>query len=161
MKYLKSFYFMVESISTYSISNIEDDTFITKYYFTDAEDNRYLVQFKNDKIGTKSKPMVGSSYELCYYVWDEEIGDWNVNKIVNSNVWSVLHTVFGTILNDFIKNKSWINLIRMEGLAKEVEKTFVTQRTKMYLRHFRNNPNPNFRLEYFGGNKINLLINKK
>ena len=35
MKYLKSFYFMVESISTYSISNIEDDTFITKYYFTD------------------------------------------------------------------------------------------------------------------------------
>jgi hypothetical protein len=81
MKYLKSFYFMVESINTYSISNIEDDTFITKYYFTDDEDNKYLVQFKNDKIGTKSKPMVGSSYELCYYVWDREIEDWNVNNL--------------------------------------------------------------------------------
>lgn len=151
---------MIESINTYNISNIEDDTFITKYYFTDIENNQYLVQFKNDKIGPKSKPMVGNSYELCYYVWDEDIEDWNVNKIVNANVWSVLHTIFGDILNDFIRKRPWISYIRLEGLAKEVEKDFITQRTKLYLRHFRNNPSPYWRLEYFGGNKITLLINK-
>jgi len=160
MKYLKTFYFMVESINTYDITNIEEEKFVTKYYFTDIEGNRYLVRFKNDKIGTKMKPMIGKTYELCYYVWDEEIGDWNVNKIVNTNVWSVLHTIFNEILNDFIKRNPWINNIRMEGLAKEIERDLVTQRTKLYLRHFRNNPNPNLMVEYFGGNKINLVLKK-
>ena len=48
-----------------------------QYHFSDDLGNKYLVQFKNDKIGTKLKPILGNSYELTYYVWDDDINDWS------------------------------------------------------------------------------------
>ena len=162
MKYLKKFNILIrEFVETYDIKSISGDEFVVKYQFTDIENNRYLVQFKNDTVGTKKNPILGNSYELTYYVWDDEVGDWNVNKIVNSNVWRVLHTIFGVVLEDFILKHSWVNSIRLEGLAKEREKEFITQRTKLYLRHLKNNPINGFRIENWGNNRINLIRNKK
>jgi hypothetical protein len=161
MKYLMNFIMMNESIEGYSIDKrMDSDDFLVNYEFTDLNDNRYLVQFKNDTVGPKSNPVLGKCYELTYYVWDEEINNWNVNKLVNTNLYKVLVTVFGTILNDFIKRKPWVTRIRFEGLAKEQEREYVTQRTKAYLRHLRNNPVPNFSVENFGNNRITLIKNK-
>lgn len=159
MKYLIKFENMSE-IKSYDIKSITGDDFLVKYEFTDLDGNDYLVQFKNDTLGPKSRPILGNSYELTYYVWDDEVNNWNVNKIVNGNVWRILHTVLGTVLIDFVTKRPWVTTIRIEGLAKEQEKDFVTQRTKMYLRHLRNNTIPGFRVENFGNNKINLIKNK-
>ena len=160
MKYLIYFSMMNENIESYSIDKIMDsDDFLVRYEFTDSNENRYLVQFKNDTIGPKTKPMLGKCYELTYYVWDEDVNNWNVNKLVNTNLYRVLHTVFGVILIDFLEKKPWVHQIRLEGLAKEQEREYVTQRTKAYLRHLKNNPIPNFRVENFGNNKINIIKN--
>lgn len=162
MKHLKKFYFMIrEFVDTYDIKSISDDIFNIKYNFTDDDGNDYLVLFKNDKVGPKSKPIIGNSYELTWYVWDNDIDDWSVTKIVNSNVWKTLHTVFGVIVEDFITKNTFVTEIRFEGLAKEIEKEFVTQRTKLYLRHLKNNPVSGFRVENFGTNRIILIKIKK
>ena len=162
MKYLKNFNIMVkESIETYKIKSVDNDNdFLIKYYFMDIEENNFMVQFKNDKIGPKLNPMLGNSYELTWYVRDDEFNNWSVNKIVNTNIWRLLHTIFGVILEDFLLKKPWINSIRLEGLAKEQKKEFITQRTKLYLRHLKNNPVNGFRLENFSNNKIILTKNK-
>ncbi len=160
MKYLIN-YMLFESIETYKIESVLDNDFDTKYHFSDDLDNKYLVQFKNDKIGTKLKPILGNSYELTYYVWDDDINDWSVTKIVNSDVYKTIYTIFGDILSDFLSKRSWVSLIRIEGLAKDKEREFVTQRTKLYLRYLRRNPVNGYNIEYFGGNKINLVKNKK
>ncbi len=145
-----------EFVDTYDIKSISDDIFNIKYNFTDDDGNDYLVLFKNDKVGPKSKPIIGNSYELTWYVWDNDIDDWSVTKIVNSNVWKTLHTVFGVIVEDFITKNTFVTEIRLEGLSKESEKiNFITQRTKLYLRHFRNNPVTGFKLENWR-NKILL-----
>jgi hypothetical protein len=92
MKYLKNFYFMIkESVETYDIkSEVNENNFVIKYEFNDDDGNRFMVQFKNDTIGPKSKPMLGNSYELTWYVWDNEIENWSFTKVVNSNVWKIL-----------------------------------------------------------------------
>ena len=163
MKYLKNFYFMIkESVETYDIkSEVNENNFVIKYEFNDDDGNRFMVQFKNDTIGPKSKPMLGNSYELTWYVWDNEIENWSVTKVVNSNVWKILHTIFGVILEDFILKNPIVTEIRFEGLAKDVEKNYLTQRTKLYLRHLKNNPVTGFKLENFGSNRIILRKIKK
>lgn len=83
MKYLKSIKdVMNESIESYSFEVESNDDFNVKYRFDDLDGNKYLVQFKNDSIGSKSKPILGTSYELSYFVWDDEINNWSVSKIV-------------------------------------------------------------------------------
>ena len=88
MKYLKNFTIMIrEGIETYEIKSVENDNdFMVKYYFMDVEENDFMVQFKNDSVGPKSNPMLGNSYELTWYVWDEEVNNWSVTKIVNTNI---------------------------------------------------------------------------
>ncbi len=157
MKYLKKFK-MFESLKTgYSYQLVNGDDFITSYEFSDDSNNKFLVQFKNDKIGPVKSPRLSKTYELCYYVWDDDINDWSVSKIVNANIWMILQTVLGDILNDFISRKSWVSIIRIEGLSKETQKTFISQRTKIYLRYLRSNPIKGYDIEYFGSNKINLV----
>lgn len=155
MKYLIE-YKLFETMKAYDITDIEGNDFLVKYYFTDIEENRYLVQFKNDKVGPNNKKTLGTSYEFTYYVWDSDLEAWSVSKIVNTNVWNVLRTVFGVVMNDFIEKRPWLKVIRLEGLAKDKEREFVTQRTKLYVRHLTNNPIPNFTMENYG-NRINLI----
>jgi len=162
MKYLKNFITMViEGIESYKVNILTNSNFITKYVFSDLEGNEYLVQLKNDVVGPKNNPIIGSSYELTYFVWDEGIGDWSIDKIVNSNVFRVMKTIFGEIVPLFLNENSWVNLLRFEGLAKENENKFaITQRTKLYLRYLSNNPIDGYKMEN-NGNRINLIKIKK
>jgi hypothetical protein len=158
MKHINNYKLFLESKS-YSNSLIKDDNFYVDYTFEDDLGNRFLVQFKNITIG---KGHLSKEYTMSYFVWDDDIQDWSVSKLVESNPWRILSTVLGDITNDFLKRKSFIcNKLQFEGLAKENEKGYMTQRTKMYLRHLENNPIPNFRMSNYGNNTITLTrINK-
>ena len=143
-------------IESYDINRLPCDEFVVKYGFEDVDGNEYLVQLKNDAMGPGSSKL-GSSYELTYFVWDVNIKDWSINKIVNSNIFRLTKTVFGDVVSDFLKSRNWIKSIRFEGLAKETEKKFAkTKRTKIYVRYLTNNPIEGYRLE--GDlNRINLV----
>ena len=163
MKYLKSIKDVInESVQSYSFEIDSNDDLNVKYRFDDLDGNKYLVQFKNDSIGPKSKPILGKSYELAYFVWDDEINDWSVSKIVNSvkgNVYSTLKTIFDKILNHFLESRSWINYIWFEGLSKNKEVSYQSQRSRVYLRYLKNNPVTGFDVQNFGNNRITLIRN--
>lgn len=164
MKYLKSIKDINESINSYSFDVESNDDLNVKYRFTDLDGNKYLVQFKNDSVGPKNKPVLGTSYELAWFVWDNEINDWSVSKVVNSvkgNVYSTLKTIFDKILNYFLESRSWIKSIWFEGLSKNQETSYQSQRTRVYLRYLRNNPIEGFDAQNFGNNRITLIRNKK
>ena len=152
---------IIKCIENYEIKSVENENdFIVKYYFKDIDLNDFMVQFKNDTVGSKSSPMLGNSYEITWYVLDDKVNKWSVTKIVNTDIWRTLHTIFGDILEFFLLERTWVTSIRLEGLSKENEKiNSITQRTKFYLRHLRNNPVPMFKLEN-RGNKILLTKNK-
>ena len=145
-----------EGIESYKINLLPCDEFVVKYGFTDVDGNEYLVQLKNDAMGPRNSNL-GSSYELTYFVWDEEIGDWSIDKIVNSNIFRLTSTVFGKVLKEFLNTRPWIKSIRFEGIAKKTEKKFTkTKRTNLYLRYLTNNPIEYYRLEN-DLNRINLI----
>ena len=162
MKYLKSIKdVMNESIEGYSSYLESNDDLIVKYRFVDADGNKYLVKFKNDSTGP-NKSILGTSYELSYFVWDNDINGWSISKIVNSvkgNVYKTLKTIFGKILNDFLKSRSWVKSIWFIGLAKEDDIT-QSQRSRIYLRHLKNNPIAGFDVNSLG-NRIVLTKNNK
>ena len=143
-------------IDSYEIKLLPCDKFAVKYGFTDIDGNDYLVQFKNDSTGPKNS-ILGSSYELTYFVWDEDILNWSVDKIVNSNIFRVTKTVFGDIVSLFLNSTPWVKTLRFEGISKETEgKYVITKRTKLYTRFLKNNPIEGYRLES-DMNRINLI----
>lgn len=157
MMHIKKFYHMNESFSGYSYRLIDNQKdMIVKYGFEDEFGNDFLVVFRNDTVGPESKPMLGKSYELTYFVRDTDTGKWSVDKVVSTNLRMLLATIFGDILSDFISHRSWINTIRLEGLAKDGE-VGQTKRTKVYLRYFENNTVDGFRLVQVSTNKMNLV----
>lgn len=127
-----------------------------KYEFTDEYGNDFLVVFTNDTVGPISKPMLGKSYELTYFVKDTDSGDWSVSKVVNTNLRLLLRTILGDILTDFLNDRPWVNTIRLEGLAKDGE-VGQTKRTKVYLRYFENNEVEGFKLVQVSLNRMNLI----
>lgn len=151
MKHLKS-------VESYKWEFISDDNFIVKYSFLDSMDNEYLVEFKNDYDTVGDRKVLSKQYELLYFVKDDD--NYNVRKIVNVNPYRTLKTILDDILNDFLKRKSWISSIRMQGLDKDFEKDFITQRTKLYVRYLQRNPIPNFELKQYG-NTLKLNKNGK
>lgn len=163
MKYLKSIKdVMNESIEGYSSYIESNDDFKVKYRFVDADGNKYLVKFKNDPTGPNNS-ILGTSYELSYFVWDNDINDWSISKIVNSvkgNVYKTLKTIFGKILNDFLKSRSWVKSIWLIGLPKE-DDISQSQRSRIYLRHLKNNPIAGFDVKSLGDNRIVLTKNNK
>ena len=166
MKYLKSIKDVMnesienESIEGYSSYIESNDDFKVKYRFVDADGNKYLVKFKNDPTGPNNS-ILGTSYELSYFVWDNDINDWSISKIVNSgNVYTTLKTIFGKILNDFLKSRSWVKSIWFIGLAKK-DDISKSQRSRIYLRHLQNNPISGFDVKSLGDNRIVLTKNNK
>ena len=155
MKYLKTTMDMIiEGIESYEVNLLPGNEFLTKYTFTDVEGNDYLVQLKNDSMRPGN---LGSSYELTYFVWDVDIKDWSISKVVNANIFRLVKTIFSVIVPKFLNDKPWVKMIRFEGLAKENEDKFViTQRTKLYVRFLTNNPIDGYRMEK-NGNKVNLI----
>jgi len=147
---------IIEGIESYEVNLLPGNDFLIKYTFTDVEENNYLVQLKNDSMGPGNSNL-GSSYELTYFVWDDEIKDWSISKVVNANIFRLVKTIFSNIVPEFLKNKPWVKMVRFEGLAKENEDKFViTQRTKLYMRFLNNNPIEGYKMEK-NGNKINLI----
>lgn len=149
MKYLKS---MFEEIESYKFQIISDNPQLVRYSFIDLKFNNYLVEFKN--IVVNKKGVLSTTYELAYYV--EENGQFTVSKIVNVNIYSILKTVFGEILNDFIKKHSWVKTIFFIGLSKDRERDYVSARTRVYMRYLNRNPIPGFRISQIG-NTIKLI----
>ena len=152
MKYLTEFLqFLTEEAQSYHFELESDDPFMVKYTFNDVVGNKYLVEFKNKSV-TKTGDL-SNVYELLYYVEDE--GSYSVSKIVNVNPYKVLQTVFGDILNDFMKRCSWAKEIFFVGLSKDKEKDYVSSRTRIYKRYLDMNPPSGFSVRQ-GGNTIKL-----
>jgi len=153
MKYLNPISnLLMESIESYQWELISDTDTITQYNFYDLVDNKYLVQFKS-LPGLKGG--LSTSWELTYFVKSDD-GSYSVSKLVNVNPYRTLKTVFGDILNDFIKIKSWVKIISLEGLSKEREREYISQRTKMYVRYLERNPISGYRLSHYNNN-ISLI----
>ena len=158
MKHIHNYNLFLES-NSYVNSLSRDNNYYVDYIFEDDLGNKFLVQFKNITIG---KGDLSKEYTMSYFVWDDNIQDWSVTKLVESSPWKIVSTVLGDIVNDFLKRKSFLcNKVQFEGLAKENEKNYMTQRTKMYLRYLTNNPISNFKMSNYGNNIITLTrINK-
>ncbi len=142
-----------------TVKMTKDDNYYIDYQFEDNIGNKFLVQFKNVTLG---KNILSKEYTMSYFVWDKDINNWSVTKLAKSSPYKIVSTVLGNILNDFLSRKSYLcNKVQFEGLAKENEKEFQSQRTKMYLRYLENNPIPNFKMTNYGNNIITLTrINK-
>jgi hypothetical protein len=158
MKHIHNYNLFLES-NSYVNSLSRDNNYYVDYTFKDDLGNKFLVQFKNITIGKRD---LSKEYTMSYFVWDDNIQDWSVSKLVESSPWKIVSTVLGDIVNDFLKRKSFLcNKLQFEGLAKENEKNYMTQRTKMYLRYLSNNPISNFKMSNYGNNIITLTrINK-
>lgn len=129
MKYLtKINEFVNESVNSYDFYLIQDDPKEFKYEFCDVVGNKYLVEFKN--VDRKNLSHI---YELKYYVYNN--GEYSVSKIVNVNPYRILQTVFGDIINDFIKKCPFVKEIYLTGLSKEREREFISSRTRIYKRY--------------------------
>jgi hypothetical protein len=153
MKSIKNYSdFLLESVQSYDWEFRSDRGKIIEYTFIDNDGNNYLVQFKNIPVSIKSN--LSNEFELVYFVHDGE--NYTVSKLVGSNIWRTVQTVLTDILNDFIERYLWVKKIVINGLAKDREKSFLAQRTKVYNRHLDRNPIPGFRKEIFG-NRINLI----
>ena len=159
MKHLYNYISFTESNSFSDFNITKDDNYYVEYTFNDNKGNRFLVQFKNIIIG---KNTLSKEYTMSYFVWDSEINNWSVSKLISSSPYKIVSMVLGKILNDFVVRKSFLcNKVQFEGLAKENERDYMTQRTKMYLRYLGNNPVPNFKMTNYGNNTITLTrINK-
>ena len=143
--------FISEGLESYQFDLLSDDPFLYKYQFFDRADNKYLVEFKN--IPVKKEGDLSNLYELLYYVEDE--GSFTVYKVVNVNPYKTLKVVFGDILNDFTKRCSWAKNIFFVGLAKDLEKDYVTSRTKIYKRYLDMNTPVGFSISQ-AGNAIQM-----
>lgn len=155
MKYLNSIYdLLLEEVQSYQWELVSDGDKKVKYTFDDDNGNSYLVEIKN-LPGIKND--LSTSWELVYFVVDEDQYSrfFSVSKVVNVNPYKTLQTVFGDILRDFIKRRSWAKTIMIHGLAKDREREFISQRTKMYVRFLERNPIPGYKLTQYG-NRINL-----
>lgn len=155
MKHLNSIYdLLLEEVQSYQWELVSDGDKKVKYTFDDANGNSYLVEIKN-LPGIKND--LSTSWELVYFVVDEDQYSrfFSVSKVVNVNPYRTLQTVFGDILRDFIKRKSWDKTIMIHGLAKDREREFISQRTKVYVRFLERNPIPGYKLTQYG-NRINL-----
>ncbi len=149
MKYLKYFE-SLNDVYELSVKKIKDDNFSVDYTFNDDKGNDFLVQFKNISSKVMDRKILGKEYTMSYFVKNGTIcgeDNWSVSKLVNSNPLRIVKTVFGKITNDFLNEKKWCNKLHIEGLSKDNEKDFVSQRTKMYVRYLIQNPIVGFKME--------------
>lgn len=143
---------LFELVESYPVEIISDSDPIIKYKFNDIQGNEYLVEIKNLDDPERSGKILGKRYEIVYFVLNNN--DYSVSKIVNVNPYRTVQTVLGYILNDFFKKRPWVTQIRLTGLSKDLEKEYISQRTKFYLRFLEKNPIKGFRVRSVG----NLII---
>jgi hypothetical protein len=139
MKHLKSIFESIESFTFEDGGNI-DGTYY--YFFTDGQ-NEFRVEIDRKPEGEA---------EILYRV--KEDNDWTF-KVVQTNIFRLLKTIFNGILPDFISKNDWCQMITIKGLGKGTEKDPLHQRTKVYYRYLQNNPIDGWELDRYG-NEIYL-----
>lgn len=151
MKFIFNFFNFNESLSfKNTVKILRDDNFHVDYEFEDHLGNKFLVQFKNiTHNGRLSK-----EYTFSYFVWDVDNDNWSVSKEIDSNPYRIVRTVLGDILNDFINRKRWCGRIYFEGLSKESQREYISQRSKFYLRFLEQNPVNGFNMANYGNKFI-------
>ena len=149
-------------IESYWWTCTSTDNLCTTYEFEDEEFGyRYLVEFKNKFNRAGGKKELTTTYELLYYLFDDYKQEWSVSILSGHNIWRVIKTVFGNILTDFLTNNKRFKIDRCQeliivGLSKTLEKSYQSQRTRVYLRFLVRNPIPGFKVEC-RGNTITLI----
>lgn len=151
MKFLKT-YRLFELVKSYNWSYLGNTEGYQadsnqQYKFTDDYNNEFIVEFIK-------KSNESDEVELKWFV--TEGGSNNMNKVVNGNPFRILETILSEILIDYLNRNQWVALLYMQGLGKDQEKELETQRTRLYVRHLKNNPIPGYEL-YHGGNDIELI----
>ncbi len=120
---------------------------LIKYEFS-INDDKYLVEFRK---------MI-NMWELLYYIWDGR--SWSVSKLGSKgNIYKIIDLVFGKYLNKFINDYNPKEIL-IEGLSKDKEKEYVSQRTRVYLRYLKRNTPTGWEI-YPKGNPINNIIKLK
>jgi hypothetical protein len=138
MRYIKSIF---ESIEFYPFEDGLDGA--TYYYFFSDGQNEFRVEIDRKPEGEA---------EILYRV--KENNDWTF-KVVQTNIFSLLKTIFNGIIPDFISKNDWCSEITIKGLGKGNESDAITQRTKVYYRYLQNNPIEGWELDRYG-NEIYL-----
>jgi hypothetical protein len=139
MKHLISIFESIDSFP-FEDGGLEDTTYY--YFFSDGQ-NEFRVEIDRKPEGEA---------EILYRVKEGE--DWTF-KVVQTNIFSLLKTIFSGIIPDFISKNDWCQMITIKGLGKGTEKDPIHQRTKVYYRYLQNNPIDGWELDRYG-NEIYL-----
>ena len=139
MRHIKSIF---ESIDFFPFEDggLEGATYY--YFFSDGQ-NEFRVEIDRKPEGEA---------EILYRV--KEGSEWTF-KVVQTNIFSLLKTIFSGIIPDFISKNDWCQMITIKGLGKGTEKDPLHQRTKVYYRYLQNNPMDGWELDRYG-NEIYL-----
>ena len=140
MKHLKSIFESIESFP-FEDGGHEGETYYY-YYFSDGQ-NEFRVEIDRKPEG---------EVEVLYRV--KEDSEWTF-KVVKTNIFSLLKTIFSGIIPDFISKNDWCQMITIKGLGKGTEKDPIHQRTKVYYRYLQNNPIEGWELDRYS-NEIYL-----
>ena len=114
MKFIKPIFEFVESYPFEEGGSIS----ATYYYFFSDGQNDFRVEIDRKPQGEA---------EILYRV--KEGDNWTF-KIVPTNIYKILKTIFGEIIPDFISKNPWCEMIKIKGLGKETESEPTTKRTK-------------------------------
>jgi len=139
MRYIKSIFESIESFP-FEDGGLEGATYY--YFFSDGQ-NEFRVEIDRKPEGEA---------EILYRV--KEGDEWTF-KVVQTNIFSLLKTIFSGIIPDFISKNDWCQMITIKGLGKGTEKYPLHQRTKVYYRYLQNNPIDGWELDRYG-NEIYL-----
>lgn len=139
MKYIKSIFESIDSFP-FEYGGLEGETYY--YFFSDGQ-NEFRVEIDRKPEGEA---------EILYRVKENE--EWSF-KVVQTNIFSLLKTIFSKIIPDFISKNDWCQMITIKGLGKGTEKEPIHQRTKVYYRYLQNNPIEGWELDRYG-NEIYL-----
>ena len=139
MKHLKSIFESIESFP-FEDGGLEVATYY--YFFSDGQ-NEFRVEIDRNSQ---------NEVDLVYRVKNDN--EWTL-KVVQTNIFSLLKTIFGGIIPNFISKNEWCQMITIKGLGKGSESDAITQRTKVYYRYLQNNPIEGWELDRYG-NEIYL-----
>jgi hypothetical protein len=131
----------------YEWSVTHNSYFERKYEFEDDMGNRFLVLFKNDREGPENQPILGMGYEITYFVWDDVFQEWRIDKMVKTNIYCLMSTIFTSIIPSFVSEKKFAKTFRFEGICKMGEDSrFRNSRTNIYIRYLNRNPIDGFNI---------------